>query len=168
MREELYEHYLSACGMSSDQREILGEMISNAFPFERGCGILAGWSASINSILRFVSGEMQYHDEFEQVPVLMHDNALQQTVSHLLVGYPLDEKIRVQMDRQLFCLANNIRSLLSQEQTGALLAAMNNLARARLDDFLALHKENGVEAYELGSAVCWLSFLGHLRMAGRR
>lgn len=166
MKREEYQGILKKCAFTAEQVQSIGNIIDGNFPGGRG-GFVDGWTDGMNSVFRFVYGDMESHDEFEdeRYPVTVEHNALMAQASSM-VAVPFSALIEIIKPCAVH-VATQIKEILSEEQRKAFSAAMKDLAAPRLTAlirFLDARKLDGQwpEGYFGARGVWWVEFINNL------
>lgn len=161
-----YQGILKNCSLTAEQVQAMGDVIDGSFPGGRG-EFIDGWTEGMNSVYRFIGGDMESHDEFEdeRYPVTLDHNALVAQASSM-VEAPFSAFAEL-IKPCAIEVATQLKEILNEEQRRAFSAAMKDLAAPRLSAlirFLDKRKLDGLwpEGYFGARGVWWVEFINNL------
>jgi hypothetical protein len=153
-----YKKVLRQCAFTKLQTKALLAILEDTFPAGRD-GFIAGWTDGVNSIYRFLCGDMLAHDEFEddQPTSECEDSDLPKEVLSLLAKTHFDlEPVHLSATQAVARMMPEIAGA----NGVAFVAAMHSLASLRLRHFIHhFEKAENVEGYFVGKSAWWAFFL---------
>lgn len=158
-----YESSLQRCAFTEAQTNKLLQLVEDNFPKGRDM-LTGGWVDGMNSMSRFLYGDMLSHDEFED------DHPSSSSTDHRTEDWhnELKNACLESLDQYAHLLSHfqssavnlviGIQQELNDEQSRVFLASMLNLAAPRMYYFLKISKEDAVDrsdGYILAKGAWW-------------
>lgn len=172
MLRENYKASLKQLGLSKSQQARLLEINESAFskyfsvvsehPLLRGV-LLDGLIDGVNSMYRYLSGNLLSHDEFEDAP-LPNDINCDVALSDFNLSSPGMNALVDALQAVSNDLAGLIKSELSQQQLDAFFAAMHDLAKPRLFAFKTQLAKGSVNDYHKGLSLWWTALFSAMQL----
>lgn len=153
-----YEKALALCDFTMSQTNALLDIVEECFPTGREA-FIEGWSDGVNSVCRFLYGDMLSHDEFEDDHPTRELGypELQSEALSLLNGVSFDlASLKLSAGQAITRMKEEIHGA----KVDAFIAAMQSLAAPRLYFFIKRVAEDGhADDYFVGKAAWWAIFL---------
>lgn len=161
MLRSQYKHILRKCEISRAQRKALLCIVENCFPAVEAAllnelssdeQLIDGFTDGINSVYKFLSGDLLAHDEFEDDHSISNMEYSALTLTDIPCASSLVNALLVVTNH----VVRDIKTVFNQEQLRDFISAMHDLAKPKLHFFIK-RRESGLDnSYFTGRAAWWV------------
>lgn len=161
MLRSQYKHILKKCEVTSAQRKALLCIVESCFPAMEAAllndlssdeQLIDGLTDGINSMYRFLSGDLLAHDEFEDDHSISNMEHSALTLADIPCACSVVNALLVVTNHTV----RDIKTVFDQEQFRDFISAMHDLAKPKLHFFIKRREAGLDNSYFTGRAAWWV------------